>query len=94
MGIYSGIVQLLAGFYKPPSIFVRKIVEQVKHAGVNPSLILLDREFYSTDVIRTLDSMGVRCLIPGINTGPVKKAPGTPCLHRIQKGLKDEHLQP
>ena len=24
MGIYSGIVQLLAGFYKPPSIFVRK----------------------------------------------------------------------
>ena len=54
--------------------FVRKIVEQVKNAGVKPSLFLLDREFYSTDVIRTLDSMGVRYLIPGVNTGPVKKA--------------------
>ena len=56
------------------AVFVRKIVEQVKNAGVKPSLFLLDREFHSTDVIRTLDSMGVRYLIPGINTGPVKKA--------------------
>ena len=56
------------------AVFVRKIVEQVKNAGVKPSLFLLDREFYSTDVIQTLDSMGVRYLIPGINTGPVKKA--------------------
>ena len=52
---------------------VRKIIEQVRHAGVKPSLFLLDREFYSTDVIRTLDSMGVWYIIPGINTGPVKK---------------------
>ena len=56
------------------AVFVRKIIEQVKHVGVNPSLFLLGREFYSTDVIRALDSMGVRYLIPGINTGPVKKA--------------------
>ena len=54
--------------------FVRKIVEHVRYAGVNPGLFLLDREFYSTDVIRALDSMGVRYLIPGVNTGPVKKA--------------------
>ena len=54
--------------------FVRKIVEHVRHAGVNPGLFLLDREFYSTDVIRVLDSMCVRYLIPGVNTGSVKKA--------------------
>ena len=57
------------------AVFVRKIIEQVHNAGVNPSMFLLDREFYSTDVIRTLDSMGVRYLIPGVNTGPVKKGP-------------------
>ncbi len=56
------------------AVFVRKIIEQVRHAGVNPRLFLLDREFYSTDVIRTLDSTGVRYLIPCINTGPIKKA--------------------
>ena len=55
------------------AVFVRKIIEQVRHAGVKPSLFLLDREFYSTDVIRTLDSMGVWYIIPSINTGPVKK---------------------
>ena len=38
------------------------------------SLFLLDREFYSTDMIRTLDSMSVRYLIPCVNTGPVKRA--------------------
>ena len=57
------------------AIFVRKIAEQVKDMSVKPSLFLLGREFYSTDVIRTLDSMGVRYLIPGVNTGPVKTAP-------------------
>ena len=56
------------------AVFVRKIVEHVMDVGANPGLFLLDREFYSTDVIRTLDSMGVRYLIPGVNTGSVKKA--------------------
>ena len=55
-------------------VFMCKIVEQVKHVGVRPSLFLLDREFYSTDVIRTLDSMGVWYLIPGVNTSRVKTA--------------------
>ena len=54
------------------AIFVRKIIEHVRDAGVKPGLFLLDREFYSTDVIRTLDSMSVRYLIPGVNTDPVK----------------------
>ena len=51
------------------AVSVRKIVEHVRDAGVKPSLFLLDRKFYSTDVIRTLDSMGVRYLIPCVNTG-------------------------
>ena len=53
---------------------VRKLIESVQDTGVKPSLILLDREFYSTDVIKTLDSMGMRYLIPCINTNPIKKA--------------------
>ena len=57
------------------AVFVRTIIEQVHNAGVKPSLFLLDREFYSTDVIRTLDSMGVKYLIPGINTSRVKTTP-------------------
>ena len=56
------------------AVFVRKIVEQVKDMGVKPSLFLLDREFYSTDVIRMPDSMGVWYPIPEVNTGPVKTA--------------------
>ena len=56
------------------AVFVRKIVERVRDVGANPGLFLLDREFYSTDVIRTLDTMGVRYLIPCVNTGPVKRA--------------------
>ena len=66
------------------AVFVRKIIEQVHNAGVNPSLFLLDREFYSTDVIRTLDSMGVKYLIPGVNTSRVK----TTLEHHASTGFK------
>ena len=66
------------------AVFVRKIIEQVRHAGVKPSLFLLDREFYSTDVIRTLDSMGVWYIIPGINTSRVK----TTLEHHASTGSK------
>lgn len=35
--------------------------------GVKPNLILLDREFYSVDVMCDLDSLGVQYLISCIN---------------------------
>ena len=34
------------------AVFVRKIIEHVRDVGVKPGLFLLDREFYSTDVIQ------------------------------------------
>ena len=65
--------------------FVREIIGHVKDMGVKPSLFLLDREFYFTDVIRTLDSMDVRYLIPRVNTDPVKTA-----LERTRSGLRSD----
>ena len=47
--------------------FVRKIVQLCEDVGAKPRLILLDREFYSTDVMRELDGLGVQYLIPCTN---------------------------
>ena len=43
-------------------------------AGVRPGLILLDMEFYSTDVMRELDGLGVQCLIPCTSRDAVVEA--------------------
>ena len=47
--------------------FVRKIVQFCEDVGAKSRLILLDREFYSTDVIHELGSLGVQYLIPCTN---------------------------
>ena len=47
--------------------FVRKIVQFCEDVGAKSRLILLDREFYPTDVIRELDDLGVQYLIPCTN---------------------------
>ena len=54
--------------------FMRKIAQFCEDVGVKPRLILLDREFYSTDVIRELDSLGVQYLIPCISRDIVVEA--------------------
>ena len=50
---------------------VRKIAQFCEDVGVKPKLILLDREFYSTDVIRELDNLGAQYLIPCANRDTV-----------------------
>ena len=46
------------------SDFVRKIVDLARQASANVKMVLLDREFFATDVMRTLDGMGVGYLTP------------------------------
>ena len=54
--------------------FVRKIVQFCEDVDVKPRLILLDMEFYSTDVMREPDGLGVQYLIPCINRDTVVEA--------------------
>ncbi len=56
------------------SDFVRKLVDLARQAGANIKLVLLDREFFATDVMRTLDGMGVGYLVPSRNTDTVVNA--------------------
>ena len=48
--------------------FVRRLVDLVRQAGADIKLILLDREFFSTDAMKALGDMGVRYLTPCRNT--------------------------
>ncbi len=43
---------------------VRRIMETVLSHGVRVRLVLMDREFFSADVLETLDSMGASYLVP------------------------------
>ena len=69
---------VLAAMHMPAlesmSDFVRKLVDLARQAGANVKMVLLDREFFATDVMRTLDGMGVGYLTPCRNTDTVVDA--------------------
>ena len=69
---------MLAAVHMPAletmSDFVRKIVNLARQAGADIKMVLLDREFFATNVMRTLDGMGVGYLIPCRNTDAVVDA--------------------
>lgn len=48
--------------------FVGALVERCRGLGLDIGTVMPDREFFSVDVIRTLDGLGVRYLIPCRNT--------------------------
>lgn len=48
--------------------FVRILLRLARDAGMHAGLVMLDREFFSADVIRVLDDEEVECLIPCRNT--------------------------
>ena len=72
-------IQLTLGAFPMPALtdtadFVRKAVDACLEKKVRIGVAMLDREFFSTDVIRTLDGMGTRYLMPCINTPNVTRA--------------------
>ncbi len=69
-------IQLTLGAHPMPALtdtadFVRKTIDSCLEKKVRIGIAMLDREFFSTDVIRTIDGMGIRYLMPCINTASV-----------------------
>lgn len=54
--------------------FVRKFVQILRDYGIRARLVLLDREFYSVDVMNALSASGSRYLMPAVKNRGVKKA--------------------
>ena len=54
--------------------YVRKTVAMCRRTGARIGTVMLDREFFSTDVIRALGDLGVDYLIPCVNTANVVRA--------------------
>ena len=56
------------------SDFVRRIIRTCMDNRIKIGIAMLDREFFSTDVIRALNEMGVDYLMPCVNTPNVVRA--------------------
>ena len=54
--------------------YVRKTISMCRKTGAKIGTVMLDREFFSTDVIRVLEDLGVDYLIPCVNTAGVVMA--------------------
>ena len=73
-----GIQMVLALLHMPAledtACYVRKTISMCRRTGAKIGTLMLDREFFSTDVIRVLGDLGVDYLIPCVNTAGVVKA--------------------
>ena len=56
--------------------FVRKVIESAVRAGARIDTIMMDREFFSADVMAAIDALGIWYLIPCRNTDTVVCALG------------------
>jgi len=54
--------------------FVRKLLRNIRILDIRPRLVLMDREFYAVDVLRTVARTGLRFLVPAVRTPRVKQA--------------------
>ena len=72
-------VQLALALLHMPALedtadYVRRAITACRRTGAGIGTVMLDREFFSTDVIRTLEELGVGYLIPCVNTPNVVDA--------------------
>ena len=72
-------VQLALALLHMPALedtadYVRRAITACRGTGAEIGTVMLDREFFSTDVIRTLEELGVGYLIPCVNTPNVVDA--------------------
>ena len=76
--IKPGMQMVLALLHMPAledtACYVRKTISMCRRTGAKIGTVMLDREFFSTDVIRVLENLGVDYLIPCVNTTNVVKA--------------------
>ena len=76
--IKPGMQMALALLHMPAledtACYVRKTVAMCRQTGAKIGTVMLDREFFSTDVIRVLRDLGVDYLIPCVNTANVVRA--------------------
>ena len=76
--IKPGMQMVLALLHMPAledtACYVRKTISMCRRTGAKIGTVMLDREFFSTDVIRVLGDLGVDYLIPCVNTAGVVKA--------------------
>ncbi len=72
-------LRLVLGVLNMPSLedtadFVRKIIGSARDVGACIGMAMLDREFFTADVMGTLGDMGIKYLIPCKNTDTVVDA--------------------
>ena len=76
--IKPGMQMVLALLHMPAledtACYVRKTISMCRRTGAKIGTVMLDREFFSTDVIRMLGDLGVDYLIPCVNTANVVRA--------------------
>ena len=76
--IKPGMQMVLALLHMPAledtACYVRKTIAMCRRTGAKIGTVMLDREFFSTDVIRVLENLGVDYLIPCVNTAGVVRA--------------------
>ena len=76
--IKPGMQMVLALLHMPAledtACYVRKTISMCRRTGAKIGTVMLDREFFSTDVIRVLGDLGVDYLIPCVNTAGVVRA--------------------
>ncbi len=72
MNLALGVIHMPA--LEDASDFVRRIIKTCRDNRVRIGVAMLDREFFSTDVIRTLHETGVDFLMPCVNTTNVIRA--------------------
>jgi len=56
--------------------FVREFVQTLRDCKVHARMILLDREFFSVDIMNALSASGSRYLMPAVKTVGIKRAIG------------------
>ena len=76
--VRPGMQMALALLHMPvledTACYVRKTIAMCRRTGAKIGTVMLDREFFSTDVIRVLGDLGVDYLIPCVNTANVVRA--------------------
>ena len=76
--IKPGMQMALALLHMPAledtACYVRKAIAMCRRTGAKIGTVMLDREFFSTDVIRVLENLGADYLIPCVNTANVIRA--------------------
>lgn len=56
------------------ALVVEKLIGAAKQRGIRIRILLIDRGFYTVDVMNKLDELGVTCLMPAIKNERIKRA--------------------